>query len=299
MDETDFDQENIILASDCAGRSEIYKVDLSLSDRNDVRVIAHDYIGENNNVLDVGCACGDFGKLLLDKNCNVYGMEYDKESVAIASATDAYKTIHQIDLNCFNGNEYEQYYSFFDSIVFLDILEHLVNPERALTYFTKFLKEDGNLIISLPNVSFCDIKLGLLNNEFTYSDTGILDKTHLKFYTHKSIAEMLSRLGFEICDCKPKVAFFSQNGVKMPMPIMHYIKKDPHSFVYQYVIKVKPSDKSKVDLEKSNSNLMNLTWNSISEELNKLKKQKILKRLFPVSSHRYKMAKRLKNLLMG
>jgi 2-polyprenyl-3-methyl-5-hydroxy-6-metoxy-1,4-benzoquinol methylase len=67
----------------------------------------------------VGCACGDFGKLLKLKKCNVYGMEYDARSIDIASSTSAYQIVHQVDLNKFNANNYQQYLSFFDSITFL------------------------------------------------------------------------------------------------------------------------------------------------------------------------------------
>lgn len=280
-------------------RSEIYKTALDLKEENDVRIIAYDYIAEKSTILDVGCACGDFGKLLYTKNCNVYGMEYDVGSIKIASGTHAYKMIHQIDLNDFNENEYENYINYFDSITVLDILEHLLEPEQVLSYLTKLLKVDGNLIVSLPNISFCDIKVGLLNNDFTYTDTGILDRTHIKFYTHKSIADMMTHLNIEIYDCKPKVAYFSQNSINLPASIIRYIEKDPHSFIYQYVLHVKPSSKSRVELEKINRKMTDLSWDRISLELNQLKKRRWIQIVFPQGSLQNKMARKLKNSFMG
>ncbi len=278
-------------------RSKVYKVELDIKEQNDVRVIAYNYTVENSTVLDVGCACGDFGKLLSSKNCNVYGMEYDTGSITIASSLGVYKSIYQINLNNFNEQEYERYFTYFDSIAVLDILEHLLDPEQVLVFLMKLLNVNGNLIISLPNVAFCDIKLGLLNDEFTYTDTGILDKTHIKFYTYKSIAEMMTRLGLEIEECKPKVAYFSQNNIKAPALIKRYIKQDPHSFVYQYVLKVRVSNKNKIELEKINKEKIDLKWNDISFELNKIKKSHLISYLLPRGSWQYTIAKKIKTYL--
>jgi len=278
-------------------RAEVYKVGLNKDEKNDVRVIAYDYTVENSTVLDVGCACGDFGKLLSSKRCNVYGMEYDAGSIAIASSLGEYNSIYQINLNDFNEEEYEGYFSYFDSIVALDILEHLLDPEQVLVFLTKLLKVDGSLIISLPNVAFCDIKLGILNDEFTYTDTGILDKTHIKFYTYKSIVEMMTRLGLEIEECKSKVAYFSQSNIKAPALIKRYIKQDPLSFVYQYVLKVRVSNKNKIELEKTNKEKIDLKWNDISFELSKIKKNHLIKYFLPSGSLQFKIAKKIKTIL--
>lgn len=280
-------------------RAEIYKVELNLTEKNDVRVIAYDYVTENSTTMDVGCACGDFGELLKHKKCNVYGMEYDAGSVDIASNTGVYKKIHQVDLNKFRIENYPQYLHFFDSIAFLDVLEHTLEPEKVLFYFSSFLKDGGHFIISLPNISFCDIKVDILNNDFTYTDTGILDRTHIKFYTYKSISEMMTRLNVEISECKPKVAYFSRSCINLPSSIIRYIKKDPHSFVYQYVLKAKASTKNKTELKIVNNRMTNLEWNSVSVELNKLKRRRWVQTVIPLGSRRNKWARKIKKIYMG
>jgi|GEM_PF-1611241 len=280
-------------------RGEIYKIDLSLVDKNDVRWIASDFIQSNSTVLDVGCACGDFGDLLSKTKvcCEVFGMEYETDSIEIAKNTKAYNAIHQIDLNKFERNKYDMFLSYFDSIVFLDVLEHISSAEEVLYHFSKFLKSDGAFIISIPNISFCDIKIGLLRDNFDYSETGILDKTHIKFYTYKSIAKLMTKLELEIVECKPKVGYFSEelNNMNVPRYIRRYIKKNPHSFVYQYVLKAKPSNKSKEKLEKINMHKMNLNWSLISRELSNIKKNRLIQKLFPSGSIRHSLAKRFKN----
>ncbi|WP_373032908.1 class I SAM-dependent methyltransferase [Sulfurovum sp.] len=277
-------------------RSDIYRISLNAEQKNDVRIMAFDYIDKGYSVLDVGCACGDLGELLhKNKECKMFGMEYDAGSIAIASGTHAYQSIHQIDLNDFNEKDYTQYFNYFDVITLLDVLEHLANPENVVSSLKKLLKKDAFLIISIPNIAFCDIKVGLLQDDFTYTDTGILDRTHIKFYTYKSISSMLTSLGLEVQECKPKVAYFSTNTLKVPGSIKRYIKKDPHSFVYQYIVKALPSDKAPSQLKQVNDVKMDIQWSAISGELGKLKRRNLISKIFPKDSFQHKMAKKLKS----
>ena len=279
-------------------RSYIYKISLDVERVNDVRIMAYDYIDENSTVLDVGCACGDFGELInRDKGCIVHGMEYDAGSIDIAMHTNAYEAVHQVDLNTFDESKYTQYHQNFDTIVLLDVLEHILNPEEVLHSLKKYLKEDGFFIISLPNVAFCDIKIGLLQDEFTYTDTGILDKTHLKFYTYKSISSMVTRMGLEIYACQPKVDYFSIQTGNVPRSVIRYIKKDPHSFVYQYLIKVSPTLEDVKVLRQLNDTKMVIKWPMISQIIKKLKRRRQIATLFPKDTVQYKIAKKLKSFL--
>ncbi len=280
-------------------RSEIYKVSLDSKERNDVRILANDFILDNSNVLDVGCACGDFGELVnRNKKCNIYGLEYDVESLNIATKTNAYQIVHHIDLNIFDESKFETYNNYFDSIVMLDVLEHILNPEEVIKKLKNFLKKDGFFIISLPNVAFCDIKVGLLKNNFTYSDTGILDKTHLKFYTHKSISNMMTDLNLEITNCLAKVSYYSNDKSKsIPNSVKKYINKDPHSFVYQYLIKAVPCKKNIDILNKINNAKMDIKFKQISKSLKKVVRNNKLRNLFPKGTKRYNYAVKIKNYI--
>jgi 2-polyprenyl-3-methyl-5-hydroxy-6-metoxy-1,4-benzoquinol methylase len=85
----------------------------------------------------------------------------------------------------------------FDVIVFGDVLEHLKSPVTVLRGLAAFLKEDGAAIISLPNVANIYVRLQLLLGRFDYQDRGILDRTHLHFFTRKTFRQFLSEAGLE------------------------------------------------------------------------------------------------------
>ncbi len=86
----------------------------------------------------------------------------------------------------------------FDFVVAGDILEHLPEPERALELLRPLLKPDGLLLVSLPNVANVTVRLGLLVGRFPSADRGILDRTHLRFFTRRTGRELLSSTGFRV-----------------------------------------------------------------------------------------------------
>jgi hypothetical protein len=107
----------------------------------------------------------------------------------------------------------------FDFIIFADVLEHLVRPQKTLTYFVyNFLKDDGKVIISLPNIAHLSMRLGLLFGNFNYTEAGILDKTHLHLYSLKSGNKLISDSGLEV----EKVAYSSNRlgGLIKRMPFL-------------------------------------------------------------------------------
>lgn len=282
-------------------RSRIYQIDLDPRAENDARIIASKYIPSNSIVLDVGSACGDLGLMLhKQKNCEVYGMEFNYESIEIAKNTKAYSKIHQVDLNNFNELDYENYYGYFDCIVLLDVLEHILSPNEVLLKLVKLLKKDGSFVISLPNVAFGNIKLQLLTNHFDYTETGILDKTHVKFFTYRTIATLLSDAMFEVLDCTAKVADVSFSGFKVPSCVKKYIRKDPQSFVYQYVLKAKPvSARESEDIAQINLNKMFINWSQINNQLRKLQRHSLIDSTFPPGSCRRDFAKKLHSIFKG
>ncbi len=79
----------------------------------------------------------------------------------------------------------------YDCIVCADVLEHLKTPERVLTQCKELLKPGGRLIVSVPNAGYCGLVAELMQGEFRYRREGILDNTHLRFFTRKSLAPVL------------------------------------------------------------------------------------------------------------
>ena len=143
-------------------------------------------IGENKNVLDIGCNDGYIGKLSSGTN-RFYGLDYSVRSVE--KTKKIYSDVLLYDLNNLIDLPWD---IRFDVILFGDVLEHVLYPSVVLNFFVKnYLKNGGKLIISLPNIANWQIRLNLLFGKFNYTDVGILDKTHLHFFTFKS-AELLA-----------------------------------------------------------------------------------------------------------
>ncbi|MHB1664290.1 MAG: glycosyltransferase [bacterium] len=156
-------------------------------------------INENSTVLDVGCAYGYVGEWLnKNKNCTIYGIDIDAEALKHVKSSGCYKDLFNIDLDYTDKfrKEFERFNALseglFDFIICADVLEHLKDPTRALEIISTKLKLSGQIIISLPNIAHLDIILNLLEGKFNYSDFGLLDNTHLRFFTKESFIEWIN-----------------------------------------------------------------------------------------------------------
>jgi 2-polyprenyl-3-methyl-5-hydroxy-6-metoxy-1,4-benzoquinol methylase len=147
-----------------------------------------------NKVLDIGCGAGNFGKLLKEKfGCEVYGVEPNENAANIAETKLDYVFNNKFDsaLN-FNG-------VLFDCIFFNDVLEHLEDPSNALQMAKQLLTPDGHIVASIPNLRYFDVVWDLIvKKDFKYAESGILDNTHLRFFTEKSIKRLFEQTGFKI-----------------------------------------------------------------------------------------------------
>jgi len=145
-------------------------------------------------LLDVGCGSGEFGKLLKkQKKIEVWGVEPNKEAASIAS-----NNIDKVFCEFFEDNtHYPEYY--FSAITFNDSLEHFLYPEKAITLAKKLLKPNGLIIASIPNFRyFKNIEHILIDMDFKYTDAGILDKTHFRFFTLKSMKRFFEENNMDI-----------------------------------------------------------------------------------------------------
>jgi 2-polyprenyl-3-methyl-5-hydroxy-6-metoxy-1,4-benzoquinol methylase len=247
---------------------------------NDPRRFSIDWIANTGTpqILDVGCACGDTGVALKnEKNCELFAFEYDKDSIETAQKTNAYKEIHQIDLNLFETESFPQYFEKFDYIILGDVLEHLYSPQKTLEKLKSYLKKDGYFLISLPNLSHASIKSNLLLNDFTYTEVGLLDKTHIRFFTHKSILFFLTEINLVIEEIKFTIT--NPRG-QQPFNALKYLDKksittkkfildDPYSYVCQFVMKVKPGNTNKIlEVFEHNREMLNKDkdiWKSVKK----------------------------------
>jgi 2-polyprenyl-3-methyl-5-hydroxy-6-metoxy-1,4-benzoquinol methylase len=152
----------------------------------------------NHKILDVGCGAGSTLRKLkeLGKANEIVGIEIN-EDVA-RNSSDALDKLHIGDVETMDLPYPEKY---FDYILFADVLEHLINPRRVLRIYRNLLRDDGYLIATIPNIKHYNVLMRLiLFDEFRYSDTGILDRSHLRFFTKKEIIKMFQDEQFEVVD---------------------------------------------------------------------------------------------------
>lgn len=162
---------------------------------------SHDYIkacvGANKDVLDVGCGQGYLARELANAGNRVTGVDLLDHPECQGNMVD-YVSI-DLDRNIeelivkLSGRE-------FDVILLPDVLEHLRHPEWLLNSASKFLRPGGRIIVSLPNVANIVIRLSLLFGRFEYSERGILDRTHVRFFTYASGKRLIESAGLAVLE---------------------------------------------------------------------------------------------------
>lgn len=147
-------------------------------------------------ILDVGCSSGAFGELVKRERPDavVWGIEPNPDASKAAA-----ERLDKVICDTFDPDVPELQDQKFDCIVFNDVLEHLVNPDEALQTAKAYLRKDGSVVASIPNVlHFYNIWQIIRNQDWKYEDSGIMDNTHLRFFTKKSMVRMFERAGFNV-----------------------------------------------------------------------------------------------------
>lgn len=148
-----------------------------------------------STALDVGCGAGGFGAMIKDKtSAEVWGIEINQEvgeeakarldKVMLGDAIEAMRSISN---------------KRFDAIIFNDVLEHIAWPDEALRVAATLLSDSGVVVASIPNIRyFRALKQILIRRDFPWEDSGVFDRTHLRFFTEKSIVRLFESSGFRI-----------------------------------------------------------------------------------------------------
>lgn len=173
---------------------------------------AYARVRSGERVLDVGCGNGGLlAKLRNDKNCSVSGLDREPHP-HLRIPPEAF---HAIDLETGLGQLEEEVRRFRPDVVLLmDVLEHLVEPERCLRTLAGSLSGNARLLISMPNAAGASIALRLLSDDFTYQPAGLLDRTHLRFFTLETVSRLLGECGFHVQ---------SSHGTRIPLPLQEWV----------------------------------------------------------------------------
>jgi 2-polyprenyl-3-methyl-5-hydroxy-6-metoxy-1,4-benzoquinol methylase len=189
---------------------------------------SHDYarrmVGSNHDVLDIGCGEGVLASEIKQNGNRVTGIdllpsvEHESELEEYFSA-DLDEGIRPV-IDALNGKR-------FDRVLLLDILEHLRRPEDLLAECQEVLARDGQLIVSLPNIANITVRAMLLFGRFHYTERGLLDRTHLRFFTRKTARRLLEQSGYKI---------IRQEATVMPIELV--LNLSPHNLALRFCNRV-------------------------------------------------------------
>jgi len=153
--------------------------------------------GRERKVLDIGCGSGALGAWIKDRNPQsiVHGIDISPE--ACIRAFERIDRVWCLDLD---RDPLPDCTDRYDLIILGDLLEHLKRPDLLLNNLHECLNSDGTIILSVPNIANYSIRSRLLMGDFRYTETGILDRTHLRFFTLQTITDLTLNSGFTIAE---------------------------------------------------------------------------------------------------
>jgi 2-polyprenyl-3-methyl-5-hydroxy-6-metoxy-1,4-benzoquinol methylase len=219
--------------------SSIYEVPVDPNAENNSHAYSLSYIGYNKTVLEVGCSTGFFTKALVERGCDVVGIELDTDAAKRAEQWADRVVVGNID----SGGVWDEVKDeSFDVVVLGDVLEHLRDPLASLRQAVKKIKPSGFVVTSLPNFAHGDVRLALLQGRFKYGDWGILDKTHLHFFTIDSMRTLLVEAGLVPVETKRVIMPLFQSELEVRREDVHpevvdELLMDPEAETYQVVMK--------------------------------------------------------------
>ncbi len=166
-----------------------------MSSENTAHAKVASFVGSDKRVADIGCGPGNIARLLQERACSVVGLDANAEALAAAAPYCVRTVLANLDRESLSDVLRGER---FDVIVFADVLEHLRNPKQTLLQSKALLRSGGNVVASIPNIAHGAIRLSLLLGTFEYQPLGILDETHLRWFTRATVVRLFRECGFAI-----------------------------------------------------------------------------------------------------
>ncbi|HTT59409.1 MAG TPA: class I SAM-dependent methyltransferase [Acidimicrobiales bacterium] len=201
-------------------------------------------VGFNKRVLETGCASGHMSAMLKAQGCSIVGMELDASVVEPAQQWLERVVIGDLEDPAvwaqLDGD-------VFDAILFGDVLEHLRDPLPALREAATHLAPSGVVVISVPNIAHADVKAALIKGLFPYSESGLLDRTHISFFTKESLVELVREAGLAVVEISRITvpAFATEIGIQrddVDDATFAAITADREALTYQFVVRAVRDD---------------------------------------------------------
>ena len=200
-------------------------------------------VKDGSRVLEIGAGPGSLTQELKHKNnCHVTALDIDQQFVErLAEICDA---AYRVDLNDSNWPQILQNEEKFDVVIAADVLEHLWDPWKTLSLIGSLIKEDGEILISLPHVGHCAVSACLINGDFDYRDDGLLDRTHIRFFGLKNIQSLINDAGLNIIEAqfvvkRPESTELSNQWSLITPEMRRTLQSNRYSLIYKVVVKAR------------------------------------------------------------
>ncbi|MFN2431367.1 MAG: methyltransferase domain-containing protein [Gemmatimonadota bacterium] len=215
-------------------------VDLA-SDSTHSRVLR--LVGRDRRVLEFGCASGYMSRVLTEElGCRVVGVEIDPEAAASAE-----RFCERVIAGDCEALEYEALFGpgAFDVLLFADVLEHLKRPRELLRRVRPLLAAGGRVVASVPNFAHASVLLHVLHGRLEYRELGLLDETHLRFFTRENLLATLEQAGYSAFRLErqrldPRRSEVGADVEALPPAVVEHVLAGPESDVYQFVVAAVP-----------------------------------------------------------
>lgn len=220
----------------------VYLRTVDLNERTSLSVLAG-HVRAQAHILDLGCGSGALGAFLAEhKQCVCDGVTLSQEEAR--HAAPFYRHVHVADLeDCDLDQLFGE--ARYDYIVCADVLEHLRQPERVLAACRKRLTPEGRLLISVPNAGYSGLVAELLHGEFRYREEGLLDRTHLRFFTRRSLSRFLAEQGWQVDDIDTIERALPESEFRvaydsLPPAVARHLLATPDALAYQFIASAAP-----------------------------------------------------------
>ncbi|WP_162942361.1 class I SAM-dependent methyltransferase [Desertimonas flava] len=202
------------------------------------------FVEHNKFVLELGPAAGHVTRALVDRGCQVVGIEVDP---AAAAALDDVAECVVGDLDDPATISKVAGERRFDVVLAGDVLEHLRDPLGTLRACREVLAPGGYIVVSVPNIAHADVTLSLLKGQFTYRNWGLLDATHIHFFTRTSLEKMIDDAGFVMVDLE-RVTYpvfateLALDRSEVSDEVVEAVLQNRDAETYQFVCRAVPHD---------------------------------------------------------
>jgi 2-polyprenyl-3-methyl-5-hydroxy-6-metoxy-1,4-benzoquinol methylase len=174
-------------------RTCIYERDLSAGLTGKYRSV-YDKIAAGSRVLEIGCSTGYFSRVLIRKNCEVIAVDNDPDAVRACEQRGI--KAHHCDVGSTEFDNILSTHAPVDYVLAMDVLEHLAAPQLLVSALARGMQQKAKLIVTGPNVAYWHVRWRLLQGRWEYTEVGIMDKTHLRWFTRATWRKLLTENGF-------------------------------------------------------------------------------------------------------